>query len=62
MIENQYDVRIKIVKIDYDFEFRNINFDTFLINKSILFEFVSIDAQDVNEISEVYQRIISIMI
>ena len=62
MIENQYDVKIKIVKIDYDFELRNINFDTFLINKNILFEFVSIDAQDVNEISKAHQRIITIMI
>ena len=62
MIENQYDVKIKIVKTDYDFELRNINFDTFLINKNILFEFVSIDAQDVNEISKAHQRIITIMI
>ena len=62
MIENQYDVKIKIVKIDYDFEFRNINFDTFLINKNILFEFVSIDAQDVNKVFEIHQRIITIMI
>ena len=62
MIENQYDVRIKIVKTDYDFELRSINFDTFLINKNILFEFVSIDAQDVNEVSEAHQRTITIMI
>ena len=62
MIENQYDVKVKMIRIDYDFEFRNINFDTFLINKDILFEFVSIDAQDVNEISKIHQRIITIMI
>ena len=62
MIENQYDVKKKIVRIDYNFELRNINFDTFLINKNILFELVSIDAQDINEVFETHQRIITIMI
>ena len=62
LMENQYNVKVKIVRTDYDSELRSIKSDAFLTSKSILFEPAFIDAQDVNEIAEAHQRTITIMI